>query len=171
MCVRGEGSVCVGGGGYRLCCRCKLAAQSASCQSRRLFTPRNDFLCSPSLSLSLAVTLPLSVSCSPSLPPYLSCPLSPFHLQQSESFKVRAALSNAKKSSAEAKRGNGKGKGRERSIGSALGRGMGLANTGYPSRVYTVFSRFLLRVACRQFRSQTLSLALWLFGSFSGWQS
>lgn len=118
-----------------------------------------------SLSLSLAVTLPLSVSCSPSLPPSLSCALSSFHLQQSESFKVHAALSNAKKSSAEAKRGNGKGKGRERSIGSALGRGMGLANTGYPSRVYTVFSRLLLPVACRQFRSQTLSLALWLFGS------
>lgn len=92
------------------------------------------------LSHSLSLSVTRCNPSSPCLPPSLSCALSSFHLQQSESFKVRAALSNAKKSSAEAKKGNGKGKGRERSIGSALGRGMGLANTGYPSRVSTVFT-------------------------------
>lgn len=124
----------------------------------------------PSLSFSVTRCNPSSLSRPLSLSLSLFRLLPAFHLLQSESFKVHAALSNAKKSSAEAKTGNGKGRGKgkehRQGIGKEYGSWHGLANTGYPSRVYTVFSRLLLRVACRQFRSQTLSLALWLFGSF-----
>lgn len=145
MCVCGrEGSVCVvgvGGAGFVAGANWQrsLRAVRVGVYLRRTATFST---LPPSLSFSVTRCNPSSLSLLFSLSPSLSlsCALSSFHLQQSESFKVHAALSNAKKSSAEAKRGNGKGKGRERSIGSALGRGMGLANTGYPSRLYTVFT-------------------------------
>lgn len=109
MCV--GGCVCVlewGVAGGRVCCRCKLAAQSASCQRRRLFTSRTGF----------PFYLPRCHSLYPCPSPSqsLCCPLSPF-LPLSLSFICSnpralkpAPLKALKKSSAEPKWGNGKGK-------------------------------------------------------------
>lgn len=74
-------------------------------------------------SISLSVTrctpscLPLRLSPTLSLPAALSF----FHLQQSVSFKARAALSIAKKSSAEPEWKNGKGKGHRHDNGKGKG--------------------------------------------------